>query len=359
MEFKTIQFQKSKFYNEKEFQSEPTTIGKDFKIKLHWHSSIDNELKLKVQTAAQNLCGIIKTDITHSIGIVQTPFNQASVELVLMPSYSKFKDTYSQNIHNETQKSVLGNNLNLSEEQCDGVFYYSLAQMQAFGFDSKKINSYIGLSKNPTLKEITELLLNTLGRLPSFHLKKAKLSYISLLSLCTYKSPNARTNSSEYGSYLSIDNGINSIGFLTDDDSLEFLNEESNLLIVLDALGYTTHFDYLEHKFQWFQNEDIVPLHNSLVNFPFKKNFKVFPSLPKGLELCSGTGTIRGTPIVSQPKTIYLIIMNEKKECLIEIQIKTKEPPITFGSCLMTAAVVLILLLLIFASIAIGYKAYH
>ncbi len=361
MEFKTIQFQKNQFYDQKDFlNSKTTTIGTDFKIQFYWHPNINDKMKTKVEEAARNLCSIIKTNITHTIGVVEASFNQSSVELVLMPSYASFKDLYSKNIQNDIQKSILQYNLTLSEEQCDSVFYYTLAQLQAFGFNSKKINSFIGLNDDPSIKEITELILNTLGRLPSFYLKKTKLSYLSLLSLCSYKAENERTNSSEYGSYFSIDNGINSYGLFTDDDSFEFISEESNTLNILNALGYEIQLNYKENKFILNQNDEIKPLYNNMINFPFKKIFKIFPLLPKGLEFNSLTGTISGTPIVQLSNQIYLITMNDKMESLIEIQIhEQQQPSISISSSFMTATVILIIILLIFVCISIGYKAYH
>ncbi len=354
MELKTIQFEQSKFYNEADFDEVFIVKGTtDFEIHLSWGPSIDDKTRKLTIAVAHVICGFIQTKAVHSIGITTSFFNQYSVLLACLPCYSAFKDMYSKNANSEIRKSILKNNLNLPGDQCDTVYFYTMTQLQAFGMDAKS-KSFIGFSKDPSEADIFEQILNTLGRMPSFQLAKVpQLSYISLLSLCSYKSENARTRSDEYGSYFSINNGLNALANFKDDNSLEI---DEDFIFLLDALGYQIGFHYFDKSFI-ITNEQIEPLHNNFVNSKFNKSFTIFPPLPKGLELNVKTGSISGNPVVTSPNTIYIITMHDKIKYKHELELEVKESQSSISSGLIT--VLLLLLLVIFILIALGYKAYH
>lgn len=360
MEFKTMQYQKRNFYKNVDFLNEPFIIkaNTDFEIHVYWAVNIHPETKKSIETAARFVCSLIQSKAIHIIYVCNSDINQYSIPLALIDSYFTFKDMYSKSAHSEIKKSILKNNLNFEEEQCDSCFFYSMAQLQAFGFETKNQKSYIGFSSNPTNTQILEQILNTLGRIPSFKFKMQSISYMSLLSLCSYKSENARTNSTEYGSYFSIDNGISELGTFKDDDSLEL--NETDFVFLLDALGYKVGLVYIAKKISLIQNELITPIYHNFANSEFKKTYSIFPELPKGLEL-NDKGFIVGTPMVATANTIYSITTHDKVKYRNDIELEVKEvtQPYNISSGLMTAFVLLLVLVIAFALVALGYKAYH
>lgn len=373
LELKTIQFEKNCFYDKLKFHNKYDSFKNNkFEIQLYFQDMSKRSRCLydhgeqNMKKAAMFLSSLMKTKAIHKIKIcLEQDKNQYSVLLGLMSSFEHFKNIYKSNT--QIQKTLLANNFNLDENICDHVYFYTMTQLQAFGFSNNStdsVDNYIGLTTDASYEECLQLLLCTLGKIPAFRFKNNPCSYISLLSLCTYKSENVRCNASEYGNYCSIDNGKNALGLFVDDDSLEWdltnTNKNINLLHMdlLDILGYeTVELLYPEKKYSLVKNCDIKIVNN----FPFEANFSIFPKiLPKGLTFHSETGEINGQAQELSDNVLYTISLNNsQKNTCIELEIIDANVDPSLLSSFITAIVIVLILIFIFAVVVCGYKALH
>ncbi len=384
MELKTMQYEKSHFYNENNFETKCEPLKKtNFEIQLFFEKDFYNlfssssssssssscYISLKniiavnnLRNAAIHLSNMIETKTIHRVGIcLNQDKNQYSVLLGLMPSLEVFKSTYK--ARTLTQNTMITNNFQLDESSiCGNVYFYTMTQLQAFGLkrkDDDSINCFIGLKNDATFNECFELLLNTLGRIPAFRFKnKIDLSYISVLSLCTYKSENTRSNSSEDGGYFSIDHGKNSIGPFLDDDSLEWKisNNDVQNIHLLEVLGYDTpNLYYSKQRYTLIKDEPNIEISNNYSNNNVM--FSIIPNLPKGLEFDSKTGKISGKPQQISENNLYTINLNgTSKKSSLELQVKEQTSMPSISSGFINALVLFLILIFIFAAIICGYK---
>ncbi len=401
IDFKTIQIQQEDFYS--------TQLGKDieiikslnpenkFEIHLCFGHDFPIQLQHVVRLEAQKLCDLIKTKAIHHVHVVSSVRNQYSVLVAILPSFEIFKNMY--NSSSEIQKIVLLNNFPLNAS-CDFVYFYTLTQFQAFGFkqSGKKINNLknaiIGLNYHDNnnisylRNQCFQLLLKTLGKLTSFNMLNC--NYMSIASLCIYKNITIRSSSSEYGSYISIDNGQTKLSYIKDDDSLDWdidpnqnhylnqnqdLNQDQNILLdicLLDILGYEIALlSYNKSKYIFNQNQEIKEfIGNNFSNFS-KLSFSIQPELPDGMHFNSLTGQISGHPIKITKNILYCITMRiqemktniyNSKQTLIEIEIQDNNSvneAQSISNAMFTTFILLTVVLIAFLVIFLGYKAFN
>ncbi len=360
-EFQTLQYQKENFYDGKATEDKSETVESKTnkcKFELVWGIGIQPQTKNRIRKQAEMLCGFISTSFTHRILIVASSSNQYSVLLALMPSFKTFNNMYI--AQTELQKKVKHHNFNLKDE-CF-VFFYTMSQLRSFGFHvatkgaNDKPDGIIGINDTSCTDEIIlNLILNTLGRVPTFTTNN--VHYASVPSLCFFKSAAVRSNFEEYGTYLSCDNGKTALfdGYLRDDGSLEWeqKNNWNANLSVLEVLGYKLiELRYPNAKYELAANKSILPI----LPLTFNRHclFTIHPELPDGLHFNHQTGEISGIPrkeaAVGNVYTITLQSLVDKK-CEIEICIAYPmlwDSPISIEGALVTGMILLLILCGIF-----------